>query len=187
METTTPSAVYLPITCPIFTFACGGNGMLTVLICVERFVMIMYPEKSKIWCSKRKTIMYICVASLTSLLFSIPYSFAYSWDENGKVKPTDTLPILNVISFFAIFLFVVGMLTLSIIITIKVSLYFIVIRWSQLKLQENFMVIRFWTQKFDICQQKARYQQKSNSCHKKQMTEKFFRNSEKESISPILF
>ena len=95
---------------------------LTVLICVERFAMIMYPEKSKIWCSKQKTIIYICVASLTSLIMSIPYSFAYSWDENGKVEPTDILNILIAMGFLAIFLSAVGMLTLSIIMAIKVSL-----------------------------------------------------------------
>ena len=75
-----------PITAPISAFAFSGNGFLIVLICIERFVMIIYPEKSKIWCSKRKTIIYICVASLTSLLMSVPDFFAYSWDENGKVQ-----------------------------------------------------------------------------------------------------
>ena len=75
-----------PITAPISAFAFSGNGFLIVLICIERFVMIIYPEKSKIWCSKRKTIIYICVASLTSLLMSVPDFFAYSWNENGKVQ-----------------------------------------------------------------------------------------------------
>ena len=84
MGTTKDPTVYHPITLPIFVFSCAGNGLLTVLICIERFVMIMYPEKSKIWCSKQKTIIYICVASLTSLLTSIPHFSAYYWDENGK-------------------------------------------------------------------------------------------------------
>ena len=116
-----------PITAPISAFAFSGNGFLILLICVERFVMIIYPEKSKIWCSKRKTIIYICVASLTSLLMSVPDFFAYSWDENGKVKPTDFhnkywtivrgLRLLNLIVGTTV------MLTLSIIIAIKVSLH----------------------------------------------------------------
>ena len=116
-----------PITAPISAFAFSGNGFLIVLICIERFVMIIYPEKSKIWCSKRKTIIYICVASLTSLLMSVPDFFAYSWDENGKVKPTDFhnkywrivqgLRLLNSLVWTTI------MLTLSIIIAIKVSLH----------------------------------------------------------------
>ena len=128
MGTTKDPAVYLPITAPIFTFSCAGNGLLTVLICIERFVMIMYPEKSKIWCSKQKTIFYICLASLTSLLLSIPGSFTYSWDENGKAKATDFLINFSTINLLGIFLLVAVMLTLSIIIAIKVSLQFLDIR-----------------------------------------------------------
>ena len=130
MGTTTDhnDMVYHPITAPIFTFSCAGNGLLTVLICIERFVMIMYPEKSKIWCSKQKTIIYICLASLTSLLISIPGSFAYSWDENGKAKATDFLINFSIINLLGIFLLVAVMLTLSIIIAINVSLQFLNIR-----------------------------------------------------------
>ena len=126
--TTKDPAVYLPITAPIFTFSCAGNGLLTVLICIERFIMIMYPEKSNIWCSKQRTIIYICLASLTSLLMSIPGSFAYSWDENGKTKATDFLINFSTINLLGIFLLVAVMLTLSIIIAIKVSLQFLDIR-----------------------------------------------------------
>ena len=121
-----------PITAPISAFAFTGNEFLIALICIERFVMIIYPEKAKIWCSKRKTIIYICVASMTSLLISAPDFFAYSWDENGKAKPTDFrrkfwtivrgLRLLNILVLTTI------MLTLSIIIAIKVTLQFLTIR-----------------------------------------------------------
>ena len=130
MGTTTDhnDMVYHPITAPIFTFSCAGNGLLTVLICIERFVMIMYPEKSKIWCSKQKTIIYICLASLTSLLQSIPGSFQYRWDENGKAKATDFAINFPIINILGIFLLVAVMLTLSIIIAIKVSSQFLNIK-----------------------------------------------------------
>ena len=120
--------VYHPITAPIFTFSFAGNGLLTVLICIERFVMIMYPEKSKIWCSKQKTIIYICLASLTSLLMSIPGSFAYSWDENGKANATDFIINFVTINLLGVFILLAVMLTLSIIIAINVSLQFLNIR-----------------------------------------------------------
>ena len=126
--TTSDLAVYHPITSPLFAFAFGGNGFLTVLICIERFVMIMYTEKSKIWCSKQKTIIYICVASLTSLLGSIPEFFSISWDENGKVKPTEFASIVAGLRLLTIFVMTTIMLTLSIIIAIKVSLQFLNIR-----------------------------------------------------------
>ena len=130
MGTTTDhnEMVYHPITAPIFTFSCAGNDLLTVLICIERFIMIMYPEKSKIWCSKQKTIIYICIASLTSFLISIPWSFAYNWDKNGKAKETDFLLNFLPINLLGIFLLVAVMLTLSIIIAIKVSSQFLNIR-----------------------------------------------------------
>ena len=128
MGTTRDPAVYLPITAPIFVFSCAGNGLLTVLICIERFVMIMYPEKSKIWCSKQKTIIYICLASLTSLLMSIPGSFAYSWDENGKANATDFIINFVTINLLGVFILLAVMLTLSIIIAINVSLQFLNIR-----------------------------------------------------------
>ena len=130
MGTTTDhnDMVYHPITAPIFTFSCAGNGLLTVLICIERFVMIMYPEKSKIWCSKQKTIIYICLASLTSLLMSIPGSFAYSWDENGKANATDFIINFVTINLLGVFILLAVMLTLSIIIAINVSLQFLNIR-----------------------------------------------------------
>ena len=130
MGTTTDhnEMVYHPITAPIFTFSCAGNDLLTVLICIERFVMIMYPERSKIWCSKQKTIICICLASLTSLLMSIPGSFAYSWDENGKANATNFLINFVTINLLGVFLLLAVMLPLSIIIAIKVSLQFLNIR-----------------------------------------------------------
>ena len=134
MGITTDVPVDIPITAPICNFAFMGNGYLTVLMCVERFVMIMYPEKSKIWCSKQKTIVYICVAFFISLLNAIPDFFAYSWDENGKVNPTDfynkywiivlRLRLLNPLTCITI------MLILSTIIAIKVSLQFFNIGWN---------------------------------------------------------
>ena len=129
MGTTSDLAVYHPITSPIHAFAFGCNGSLTVLIFIERFVMVMYPEKSKIWCSKQKTIIYICVASLTSLLASVPEFFTLSWDENGKVKPTEIASkygmIVAGLRLLIIFVMSTILLTLSVIIAIKVSLQFL--------------------------------------------------------------
>ena len=119
--------VYWPITWPIYMFAFTGNASMTVLICVERFIFVVYPFKSKIWCSKKRTLLYICVATVISFILTIPYFFANTWDKDGKVKPTDFMIKHGHLGFFiedfVIRFFVpnVTLITLSTIVKIKVS------------------------------------------------------------------
>ena len=99
---------------------------MTVLVCVERFVFVVYPFKSKIWCSKKRTLIYICIATVISFITSIPHFFAFTWDNDGKVKPTDFFMsiYLNIYTLSELIRFVlppVILITLSTIVAIKVS------------------------------------------------------------------
>ena len=121
--------VYWPVSVPLYMFSFMGNAFLTVLLCIERFVFIMYPAKSKVWCSKRKTLTYICLATLTSIILSIPLFFAFKWDKNGQVVPTDLAVkskiIEEIFNFVCRFLLPTGiLLTLSAIVAIKVRFSF---------------------------------------------------------------
>ena len=119
-------AVYWPITWPIYMFAFNGNASMTVLLCVERFIVIIYPEKSKIWCSKKRTLLYTCVATIISSILTIPHFFAFTWDNDGKVKPNldfwlKYAPIDVIADFLSrSILPTVILITLSTIVAIKV-------------------------------------------------------------------
>ena len=118
-------AVYWPITWPIYMFAFTGNASMTLLVCVERFIFVMYPFKSKIWCSKKRTLLYIFLATVISFVLTIPYFFANTWDNDGKVKPSKIK--YGHLGFFIedfvirFFLPNVTSITLSTIAAIKVS------------------------------------------------------------------
>ena len=124
---TIDDAVFWPVTGPIYKFAFSGNAYMTVLVCVERFVFVLYPFKSKIWCSKKRTLIYICIATVISFIISIPHFFAFTWDSDGKVKQTDfALGIGYFLYWFVseLIRFVlppVILITLSTIVAIKVS------------------------------------------------------------------
>ena len=119
--------VYWPVTWPIYKFAFTGNASMTLLICVERFIFVVHPFKSKMWCSKKRTLLYICVATIISFILTIPYFFANTWDNDGKVKPTDFAIKYGHLGFciedFLIRFFLpnVTLITLSTIVAIKVS------------------------------------------------------------------
>ena len=120
--------VYVPITWPIYMFAFTGNATMTLLVCVERFIFVVYPFKSKIWCSKKRTLLYICVATVICFILTIPHFFAFTWDQNGKVKQTDLLLKYGQIGGLSIpdelirlILPPVILITLSTIVAIKVS------------------------------------------------------------------
>ena len=119
--------VYWPVTWPIYKFAFTGNASMTLLICVERFIFVVHPFKSKIWCSKKRTLLYICVATVIIFILTIPYFFANTWDNDGKVKPTDFTIKCGHLCFsiedFLIRFFLpnVTLITLSTIVAIKVS------------------------------------------------------------------
>ena len=121
-------AVFWPITWPIYMFAFTGNASMTLLVCVERFIFVVYPFKSKIWCSKKRTLLYICVATVICFILTIPHFFAFTWDKNGKVKQTDLLLKYGQIGGLSIpdelirlILPSVILITLSTIVAIKVS------------------------------------------------------------------
>ena len=121
-------AVYWPITWPIYMFAFTGNASMTLLVCVERFIFVVYPFKSKIWCSKKRTLLYICVATVICCILTMPHFFAFTWDKNGKVKQTDLLLKYGQIDGLSIpdelirlILPPVILITLSTIVAIKVS------------------------------------------------------------------
>ena len=120
--------VYWPVTWPIYKFAFTGNVSMTLLICVERFIFVVYPFKSKIWCSKKRTLVYICIATVICFILTIPHCFAFTWDKNGKVKQTDLLLKYGQIGGLSIpdelirfILPPVILITLSTIVAIKVS------------------------------------------------------------------
>ena len=118
-------AVYWPVTWPLYKFAFTGNASMTVLLCVERFIVIIYPEKSKIWCSKKRTLLYICIATVISLILTIPHFFFFTLDSIGNVKPTDFAQWYVSLDVGADFLFrsilpAVTLITLSTIAAIKV-------------------------------------------------------------------
>ena len=119
------NAVYWPVSWPIYKFAFTGNAFMTVLICVERFVFVVYLLKSKIWCSKKRTLIYICVGTIISFILTIPHFFVVTWDNNGKVKPTEFGlkygPISGIDEMIRCFLPPVILITLSTIVAIKVS------------------------------------------------------------------
>ena len=121
--------VYWPVTWPIYKFAFTGNASMTLLICVERFIFVVHPFKSKMWCSKKRTLLYICVATIISFILTIPYFFANTWDNDGKVKPTDFAIKYGHLGFciedFLIRFFLpnVTLITLSTIVAIKVSFF----------------------------------------------------------------
>ena len=100
---------------------------MTVLVCVERFVFVVYPFKSKIWCSRKRTLIYICVAAVISFIITIPQFFAFTWDNDGKVKLTDFFALgigLSIHRISEVIRFVlppVILITLSTIVAIKVS------------------------------------------------------------------
>ena len=83
--------VFWPITWPIYMFAFTGNASMTLLVCVERFIFVVYPFKSKIWCSKQRTLLYILVATVICFILTIPHFFVFTWDKNGKVRQADLL------------------------------------------------------------------------------------------------
>ena len=119
------NAVYLPVTWPIYRFAFTGNASMTVLICVERFVFVVYPFKSKIWCSKKRTLIYICVGTMISFILTIPHFFVLTWDNDGKVKPTEFGlkygPMSGINEMIRCFMPLLILITLSTIVAIKVS------------------------------------------------------------------
>ena len=121
------NAVYWPVTWPIYKFSFNGNASMTVLICLERFIFIVYPLKSKIWCSKKRTLLYICIATAMSFILAIPHFFAFTWNEGGEVKPNRDFWLLFVpIDILEDLLFrsilpVVTLITLSTIAAIKVN------------------------------------------------------------------
>ena len=122
------NAVFWPITWPIYMFAFTGNASMTLLVCVERFIFVVYPLKSKIWCSKKRTLLYICIATVICFILTIPHFFAFTWDKNGKVKQTDLLLKYGQIGGLSIpeelirfILPPVILITLSTIVAIKVS------------------------------------------------------------------
>ena len=125
MDIANANAVYWPVTWPIYKFAFTGNAFMTVLICVERFVFVVYLLKSKIWCSKKRTLIYICVGTIISFILTIPHFFVVTWDNNGKVKPTEFGlkygPISGIDEMIRCFLPPVILITLSTIVAIKVS------------------------------------------------------------------
>ena len=99
---------------------------MTVLVCVERFVFVLYPFKSKIWCSKKRTLIYICVGTVISFILTIPHFFAFTWDNDGKVKLTDFDGLKYdwvwlIDDIIRCFLPPVILITLSTIVAIKVS------------------------------------------------------------------
>ena len=53
---------------PIHVFFHNENAFLTLLICFERFMVIVFPMKSKTWCSKQRTLIYIGVPILLGLV-----------------------------------------------------------------------------------------------------------------------
>ena len=119
------NAVYWPFTWPLYKFAFTGNASMTLLICIERFIFIVYPLKSKIWCSKKRTLVYICIATVISLIVTIPHFFFFTWDSIGNVKPTDFEQWYVPLDVPADFLFrsilpAVTLITLSTIAAIKV-------------------------------------------------------------------
>ena len=79
------------------------------------------------WCSKKRTLLYICVATIISFILTIPYFFANTWDNDGKVKPTDFAIKYGHLGFciedFLIRFFLpnVTLIMLSTIVAIKVS------------------------------------------------------------------
>jgi hypothetical protein len=119
------NAVYWPVTWPIYKFAFTGNAYMTVLVCVERFVFVVYPFKSTIWCSKKRTLIYICLGTIISFIITIPHFFAFTWDNDGKVKLTDNaLKYGHIVEIDELIRFVlppVILITLSTIVAIKVS------------------------------------------------------------------
>ena len=97
-----------------------------MLVCVERFVFVVYPFKSKIWCSKKRTLIYICIGTVISFILTIPHFFAFTWDNDGKVKLTDFDGLKYdwvwlIDDIIRCFLPPVILITLSTIVAIKVS------------------------------------------------------------------
>ena len=122
---TIDDAVFWPVTWPIYKFAFTGNAYMTVLVCVERFVFVVYPFKSKIWCSKKRTLIYICVGTVISFILTIPHFFVFTWDNDGKVILTyfglKYGPMGGIDDTIRCFLPPVILITLSTIVAIKVS------------------------------------------------------------------
>ena len=120
------NAVYWPVTWPIYKFAFTGNASMTLLVCVERYIFVVYPLKSKIWCSKKRSLLYICIGAVISFILAVPEIFVNTWDKDSKVKPTDFglkfSPILGFEDFLIRFLLPdVTLIALTTIVAIKVS------------------------------------------------------------------
>ena len=118
------NAVYWPVTWPIYSFAFTGNAFMTVLICMERFIFVVYPLKSKIWCSKKRTLNYICGATVISFILTMPSFFVCTWNNDGKVKQTDfglKYGYLGQIDELVRFFLPTVIFMLSTIVAIKVS------------------------------------------------------------------
>ena len=77
-----PRDLYWPVIFPVSSSTYIGKAYLTVLLTLERFIAVCYPQKSSSLFSLGRTKIYIGFISLFSFMYTVPRIFELKWEEN---------------------------------------------------------------------------------------------------------